>query len=71
MQISTRRRLSFNPPAKTYIELVGVDKAIESYNRIITLPESPSVVKQIEGLRKDFIERDIITEDHEGPISIS
>jgi len=55
----------------TYVERVGTDAAIEGYNRLLTLPQSALLDSQIRDLKKEFVDKDIITEDHEGPIDVS
>ena len=67
-----RRKLyMIKPPTMTHIERVGTDAAIEGYNRLLTLPQSALLDSQIRDLKKELVEQDIITEDHEGPIDVS
>ena len=58
-------------PEITHIERVGTEKAIEGYNKLLTLPQSALLDSQIRDLKKEFVDKDIITEDHEGPIDVS
>ena len=69
--ISGRRKLHIKPPEVPYVDLVGIDVAIESYNRLLTLPQNYLNDLQIAELKKELVKRNIITEDHEGPIDVS
>jgi hypothetical protein len=63
-----RRKLSFTVPTKPYAEVVGTDRAIESYNRLLTLPKNSTIDRQIAGLKEQLVKLNVITNDHEGPI---
>jgi len=59
------------PPTVTHIERVGRKEAIKGYNRLLTLPQSALLDSQIRDLKKELVDKEIITEDHEGPIDVS
>jgi len=67
----TRRKVFFKSSTIPYIERMGIEKTIEGYNRLLTLPQHATVDDQIQILKKQLVERNIITEDHEGPIDVS
>jgi len=66
-----RRILTLKPSTIPYVDLVGTEKAIEGYNRLLTLPQNALIDSQITDLKKELVDKDIITEDHEGPIDVS